>query len=45
MEEKKYELKNQKNQKTFIEYSQKIDGVDEKLEDYNPVKKESVDSV
>ena len=37
--------KKSKNQKAFIDYSQTIDNVCENLEDYNPAKKESVNSL
>ena len=35
-------IKNLKNPKAFIDYSQKIDDVYENLEDYNPTKKRRV---
>ena len=35
-------IKNLKNLKAFIDYSRKIDGVYENLEDYNPTKKRKV---
>ena len=35
-------IKNLKNPKAFINYSQKIDDVYENLEDYNPTKKRRV---
>ena len=41
-EEKKQELKNQKNPKAFIEYSQTNDDIYENLEDHNPMKKRKV---
>ena len=42
MEEKKQGLKNQKNPKVFIGYSQTIEVVYESLEDYNATKKRKV---
>ena len=39
IEEKKQKLKNKKNPKVFIDYSQTIDDVYENLEDYNPTKR------
>ena len=38
----KVEIKNLKNPKTFIDYSEKINNVYENLEDYNPTKKRVV---
>ena len=38
----KVEMKNLKNPKTFIDYSEKINNVYENLEDYNPTKKRVV---
>ena len=42
MEGKKYESKNLKNPKIFIDYLQTTDGVYKNLEDYNPTKKRKV---
>ena len=42
MEEKKQGLKNQKNPKVFIGYSQTIEVAYESLEDYNATKKRKV---
>ena len=39
---KKVEIKNLRNPKAFIDYSQTTDEVDENLEDYNPTKKRRV---
>ena len=39
---KKVEIKNLRNPKAFIDYSQTTDDVDENLEDYNPTKKRRV---
>ena len=39
---KKVGIKNLKNRKTLIDYSQTIDDVYESLEDYNPTKKQTV---
>ena len=41
-EEKKQELRNEKNPKGFIEYSQTNDDVFENLEDHNPMKNRKV---
>ena len=41
----KLEIENLKNPKAFIDYSQTIDNVYENLEDYNPEKKKSLNSV
>ena len=38
----KVRIKNLKNPKAFIDYSQTIDNVYENLEDYNPTKKKRV---
>ena len=38
-EEKRYKLKNLKNTKAIIDYSQTTDDVYENLEDYNPTNK------
>ena len=40
-----YELKKIKNPKAIIDYSQTINGVYQKLGNYNPIKKTSVNSV
>ena len=45
MEEKKIGIKKIKNPKAFLDYSQAIHDVYEHLEDYNPTKKNSVNSV
>ena len=42
MEDKKVGNESLKNRKTFIDYSQTIDGVYENLEDYNGKKKRKV---
>ena len=41
-EEKKQELRNEKNPKGFIEYSQTNEDVFENLEDHNPMKNRKV---
>ena len=41
----KVEIKKIKHPKAFIDYSQTIDNVHENLEDYNPTKKKSGDSI
>ena len=42
---RRVEIKELKNTKTFIDYSQTVEGVYENVEDYNPTKKRKVSTV